>query len=70
MSYTHTERVRFGDLDAMRHLNDPSNPERDEFGIIFAECHINYRSPGRDRHGGRGGAGLGDVPRDVSNAVR
>jgi acyl-CoA thioester hydrolase len=68
MSYTHTERVRFGDLDAMRHLNnvvflryfetariayqreilpahDPSNPERDEFGIIFAECHINYRSP-------------------------
>jgi acyl-CoA thioester hydrolase len=68
MSYTHTERVRFGDLDAMRHLNnvvflryfetariaylreivpahDPANPERDEFGLIFAECHINYRSP-------------------------
>jgi hypothetical protein len=20
-------------------------PERDEFGVIFAECHINYRSP-------------------------
>jgi acyl-CoA thioester hydrolase len=68
MSYSHTERVRFGDLDAMRHLNnvvflryfetariaylreivpahDPANPERDEFGLIFAECHINYRSP-------------------------
>jgi acyl-CoA thioester hydrolase len=68
MSYTHTERVRFGDLDAMRHLNnvvflryfetariaylrhivpahDPANPEGDEFGVIFAECHINYRSP-------------------------
>jgi acyl-CoA thioester hydrolase len=68
MSYVHTERVRFGDLDAMRHLNnvvflryfetariaylkqlvpahDPANPERDDFGVIFAECHINYRSP-------------------------
>jgi acyl-CoA thioester hydrolase len=68
MSYTHTERVRFGDLDAMRHLNnvvflryfetariaylraivpghDPANPEADAFGLIFAECHINYRSP-------------------------
>ena len=22
MSYVHTERVRFGDLDAMRHLNN------------------------------------------------
>jgi acyl-CoA thioester hydrolase len=68
MSYTHTERVRFGDLDAMRHLNnvvflryfetariaylreivpehDPAHPEQDDFGLIFAECHINYRSP-------------------------
>jgi acyl-CoA thioester hydrolase len=68
MSYVHTERVRFGDLDAMRHLNnvvflryfetariaylreivpdhDPANPESDAFGLIFAECHINYRSP-------------------------
>ena len=68
MSHIHTERVRFGDLDAMRHLNnvvflryfetariaylqelvpthDPANPERDAFGLIFAECHINYRSP-------------------------
>ncbi len=68
MSYTHIERVRFGDLDAMRHLNnvvflryfetariaylraivpshDPANPEADAFGLIFAECHINYRSP-------------------------
>ncbi len=62
------ERVRFGDLDAMRHLNnvvflryfetarisylrhlvpehDPANPEGEGFGLIFAECHINYRAP-------------------------
>ena len=66
--FVHTERVRFGDLDAMRHLNnvvflryfetariayirsllpqhDPANPEGEQFGLIFAECHINYRSP-------------------------
>jgi acyl-CoA thioester hydrolase len=68
MPFVHTERVRFGDLDAMRHLNnvvflryfetariayirsllpthDPAQPESDRFGLIFAECHINYRSP-------------------------
>jgi acyl-CoA thioester hydrolase len=68
MSHTHIEKVRFGDLDAMRHLNnvvflryfetariaylrelvpshDPAHPEGDAFGLIFAECHINYRSP-------------------------
>ncbi|MBJ7331898.1 MAG: acyl-CoA thioesterase [Solirubrobacteraceae bacterium] len=68
MPFTHHERVRFGDLDAMRHLNNvvflryfetariaylrtlapehsPANPERDTFGMIFAECHIHYRSP-------------------------
>jgi acyl-CoA thioester hydrolase len=67
-TYTHTERVRFGDLDANAHLNnvvflryfetarisfmrdmfpshDPSSPESDRTGLIFAECHINYRSP-------------------------
>ena len=66
--FTHVERVRFGDLDAMRHLNnvvylryfetariafirqlfpahDPSHPESGSWGLIFAECHINYRSP-------------------------
>ena len=65
---SHSERVRFGDLDAMRHLNnvvflryfetariaylrrlvpghDPAAPEGGGFGFIFAECHINYRSP-------------------------
>lgn len=70
MAHVHRERVRFGDLDANRHLNnvsflryfetariaylqdlvpghDPANPEADEFGLIFAECHINYRSPVR-----------------------
>jgi acyl-CoA thioester hydrolase len=67
-SHTHVERVRFGDLDAMRHLNnvvflryfetariaflrellpahDPANPETDAIGLIFAECHVLYRSP-------------------------
>jgi len=66
--FVHRERVRFGDLDAMRHLNNvvflryfetariaylrdlipghsPARPESDPFGLIFAECHINYRSP-------------------------
>ena len=66
--FIHVERVRFGDLDAMRHLNnvvflryfetariafisdllpehDPTSPEDDPSGLIFAECHINYRSP-------------------------
>jgi acyl-CoA thioester hydrolase len=66
-AHTHVERVRFGDLDAMRHLNnvvflryfesariayigellerDPVHPEGG-FGLIFAQCHIDYRSPG------------------------
>ena len=67
--FIHRERVRFGDLDAMRHLNNvvflryfetariaylqglwpghsPADPEAGgSFGFIFAECHINYRSP-------------------------
>ena len=68
MSFVHRERVRFGDLDAMRHLNNvvflryfetariaymrelwpahnPGSPEQGDFGLIFAECHIGYRSP-------------------------
>jgi acyl-CoA thioester hydrolase len=68
LSFVHVERVRFGDLDAMRHLNNvvflryfetarisylrhivpshsPAAPEGDAFGLIFAECHINYRAP-------------------------
>jgi acyl-CoA thioester hydrolase len=67
-TFVHRERVRFGDLDAMRHLNnvvflryfetariafirdlfprhDPAHPETAKTGLIFAECHINYRSP-------------------------
>ena len=66
-SFVHVERVRFGDLDAMRHLNnvvflryfetarisylrrlmpdhDPAHPESGDFGLIFAECHIDYRA--------------------------
>jgi acyl-CoA thioester hydrolase len=60
------ERVRFGDLDAMQHMNnveflrffetariaymtsvlgDHDPTRRQEFGFIFAECLISYRSP-------------------------
>lgn len=64
-AYCHVDRVRFGDLDAMRHVNnvtylayfedarvqylsqvlgeDPLT--RRAFGLIFAECKINYRAP-------------------------
>ena len=64
--FAYVDRVRFGDLDAMRHLNNvaflgffesariafmaeviPEHGPRapDDFGLIFAECHITYRSP-------------------------
>ena len=65
--FVHRERVRFGDLDAMRHVNnavflryfesarisylgelqvhDPVAEVEAGFGLIFAECHIKYRSP-------------------------
>ena len=66
--HVHEERVRFGDLDANRHLNNvvflryfetarisfvrrlmpgvnPADPEGNAFGLIFAECRINYRAP-------------------------
>ena len=60
------ERVRFGDLDAMGHLNNveflrffetariayiqelvPGHTptQRGDFGFIFAECQISYRTP-------------------------
>ena len=65
--FAYVDRVRFGDLDAMRHLNNvaflqffesariayittvipshrPAEPEGD-WGLIFAECHINDRAP-------------------------
>ena len=67
--WVHRERVRFGDLDAMRHLNNvvflryfetariaylrellgwrDVAAMLDDFGLIFAECHIAYRSPVR-----------------------
>ena len=68
--YVHRETVRFGDLDANRHLNnvvflryfetariafaiellpghEPGAPETKRVSLIFAECHINYRSPVR-----------------------
>jgi acyl-CoA thioester hydrolase len=64
--FSHVERVRFGDLDAMQHMNNVEFlrffetarieylktlcPEheptrREQFGFIFAECRIAYRSP-------------------------
>ncbi len=60
------QRVRFGDLDAMQHMNnveflrffetariayigslvpDHVPTRREDFGFIFAECHIAYRAP-------------------------
>ena len=66
-AHSYVDAVRFGDLDAMRHLNNvaflqffesariayitsivpshrPTDPQ-DDWGLIFAECHINYRAP-------------------------
>jgi acyl-CoA thioester hydrolase len=58
--------VRFGDLDAMQHMNnveflrffetaridyvrtlmpERAPTQRQQFGFIFAECHIAYRAP-------------------------
>ncbi len=67
LSFVHVERVRFGDLDANRHLNNVvflryfetaritymrhlvaahDRPTAGTgLGVIFAECHINYRAP-------------------------
>jgi acyl-CoA thioester hydrolase len=65
--FSFVDTVRYGDLDANRHLNnvtflqffesariayvatlvpehDPTDPD-DDFGLIFAEAHINYRAP-------------------------
>ena len=65
-AFSIVQRVRFGDLDAMQHMNNVEflrffetaridylmgilpehNPgSRRQFGFIFAECHIAYRSP-------------------------
>ena len=65
-SFSHVDRVRFADLDAMRHLNnvafltffesariayvtalltDYQPEQRDAFGLIVAEVHIDYRAP-------------------------
>jgi len=65
-AFSLVQRVRFGDLDAMQHMNNVEflrffetaridylmgilpehNPgSRRQFGFIFAECHIAYRSP-------------------------
>jgi len=65
--FSMVQRVRFGDLDAMQHLNNVEflrffetarieyithlfpqhSPDRaEQFGFIFAECHIAYLAPG------------------------
>jgi len=65
-AFSVVQRVRFGDLDAMQHMNnveylrffetaridymrtlmpEHAPTKRREFGFIFAECHIAYRSP-------------------------
>ena len=64
--FSTVQRVRFGDLDALQHMNNveflrffetaridyirrllPGHEpgDRQQFGFIFAECHINYRAP-------------------------
>jgi acyl-CoA thioester hydrolase len=64
--FSTVQRVRFGDLDALQHMNNVeflrffetaridyitellpghSPGDRQQFGFIFAECHISYRSP-------------------------
>jgi acyl-CoA thioester hydrolase len=85
-SWSYADRVRFGDLDAMRHLNnveflrffesariaylgtimpahDPTEPS--DFGLIFAECHINYRSPGHYDEEIRTWVRIGEVRRSA-----
>jgi acyl-CoA thioester hydrolase len=64
-TFSMLQRVRFGDLDAMQHMNNVEflrffetaridylmtvapehRPGSRQFGFIFAECHIGYRSP-------------------------
>jgi len=65
-SFEYVDRVRFADLDTMRHLNNVAfltffesarvayltallagyQPEqRDAFGTVVAEVHLNYRAP-------------------------
>ncbi len=65
-AFSYVERVRFGDLDAMQHMNNveflrffetarieylrtlfPEHrpTQREQFGFIFGECRITYRSP-------------------------
>lgn len=64
--FSYVDTVRYGDLDANRHMNNVTflqffesariayvatlDPELDptdgeDFGLIFAEAHVNYRAP-------------------------
>lgn len=64
-AYCHVDRVRFSDVDSMRHVNNvayltyfedarvlylarllgDTPMTRQGFGLIFAECKVNYRAP-------------------------
>jgi acyl-CoA thioester hydrolase len=64
-AYCHVDRVRFSDVDSMRHVNNvayltyfedarvlylsallgDTPMTRRDFGLIFAECKVNYRAP-------------------------
>jgi acyl-CoA thioester hydrolase len=43
LRYFETARIRY--LGHLVPAHDPANPETSGFGLIFAECHIAYRSP-------------------------
>ena len=43
LRYFETARIAF--IRQLLPQHDPAIPETERFGLIFAECHINYRSP-------------------------
>ena len=43
LRYFESARIAF--LRQLIPAHDPSNAEADPYGVIFAECHIAYRSP-------------------------
>ena len=43
LRYFETARIAF--ICKLVPEHDPAHPEDDDFGVIFAECHIAYRKP-------------------------
>src|SRR4051794_6060615 len=43
LRYFETARIRF--ISELLPAHRPTAPESDDTGMIFAECHIDYRSP-------------------------